>query len=264
MSAAQKAALVYARRARPVFPVGVDKRPLTEHGFKNATTDEAAIQRWWRRFPDAGIATPTGPGWFVLDVDDEQALKRLEGEHGPLPATVEVVTPRPGRHLYLQGEVTNSDRALPAGIHVRGTGGYVLLPPSPHENGGVYKWQTAPDEASIAPAPAWLLDLLRSRANGTGCGDHQAPAELVPHGQRHPYLKDIAVRMLRAGFTDKARIAAHLRCEFEFSCVLLPAPAPDYFEQLAKWAEKSHIADRKRTAGHLAELIRKRQEERRL
>ena len=245
-----EAAADYGRRRRPVFPVGPDKRPLVERGFKSATVDERTIRRWWRLHPDAGIATPTGPKWFVLDVDDRQALEQLVAEHGPLPPTVEVATPRPGRHLYLLGEVTNSDRALPAGIHVRGSGGYVLLPPSPHEL-GVYEWRVAPDEVPVAPAPAWLLGLLTSPANGTGRGEHVPPTELVPHGERHPYLADFTVRLVRAGVTDRRRLLAHLRAEFELSCAPLPPPTPGYFEQLADWATRSQIAERERTFARL-------------
>lgn len=247
MSALLDAAVAYARRRRPVFPVRRDKKPYTEHGFKDASIDEAIIRAWWEHWPDAGIGTPTGPDWFVLDSDDVAVLAALEAEHGPLPPTVQSITPRPGTHIYLRGDgVTNSSGALPDGIHVRGIGGYVLLPPSPHHSGGVYEWRTAPDEAPIAPAPAWLLELLRSPENGTGKGDHQAPTDLVPHGERHPYLYDFAVRLLRVGVTDQARIEAHLRCEFEFACVRSPAPARGYFEQLAKWAAKTRIADRER------------------
>jgi putative DNA primase/helicase len=256
------AALDYARRQRPIFPVGRDKRPLAARGFKAASTDEARIRAWWGKWPSAGIATPVGPDWFALDVDDPAALAALEAEHGPLPPTTETLTPRPGRHLYLRGEATNSAGALPDGIHVRGTGGYVLLPPSPHENGGVYEWRTAPDETPIAPAPAWLLELLRSPANGAGCGEHRPPAELVPHGQRHPYLCDFAVRLLRAGVTDEDRIAAHLRCEFEFSCAAAPPPRPGYFRSLAKWAARTRIADRERHVGDDAISFLRRWEER--
>jgi hypothetical protein len=47
------AALAYARAGLPVFPVSVNKTPLTPHGFKDATTDEAQIARWWADFPNA-------------------------------------------------------------------------------------------------------------------------------------------------------------------------------------------------------------------
>lgn len=238
-------ALAYGRRRRPVFPVDSSKRPLTEHGFKDATTDERTIRRWWTQHPDAGIGTPTGPNWFVLDSDDEHALEQLLAEHGPLPPTVEVVTPRPGRHFYLLGAVTNASASLPGGIDVRGQGGYVLLPPSPHQH-GVYEWRTAPDEAPIAPAPGWLLELLASPANGAGAGEHQAAGELVPHGQRHPYLKDFAIRLTRAGVTDQRRLAAHLDAEFRLSCVANPPPNRGYFDGLAKWATESRIAKRRR------------------
>src|SRR5262249_13355365 len=42
------AALEYARKGLPVFPCSpLDKKPLTPHGFKDATTDEAQIRAWW-------------------------------------------------------------------------------------------------------------------------------------------------------------------------------------------------------------------------
>ena len=208
-------ALVYASSGRPVFPVKRDKKPLTEHGFKDATTDKTTIREWFTHWRDAGAATPTGDGWFVLDVDVEQALLRLEAEHGPLPPTRQVVTPRPGRHIYLRGDdVTNADSALPEGIHVRGIGGYVLLPPSPHENGGTYEWRDA--DLDIAPAPAWLLDLLKS----PGTNGH-APAPAVegdiPEHQRHIVLVSLAGTMRRRGMRpneiEAALLEVNKRCK---------------------------------------------------
>jgi hypothetical protein len=38
-------ALEYARRDWPVFPCRRDKRPYTDNGFKDATTDETEITR---------------------------------------------------------------------------------------------------------------------------------------------------------------------------------------------------------------------------
>jgi Bifunctional DNA primase/polymerase, N-terminal len=47
------AALRYANRGIPVFPCSpLDKKPLTPHGFKDATTDEAQIRAWWTQWPN--------------------------------------------------------------------------------------------------------------------------------------------------------------------------------------------------------------------
>jgi hypothetical protein len=65
----------------PVFPsVPGGKNPLTQHGFKDATTNETAIRRWWSRWPNANVAIATGsPGFDVLDVAvDVQASARGE------------------------------------------------------------------------------------------------------------------------------------------------------------------------------------------
>jgi hypothetical protein len=56
-----EAALAYARHGIPVFPlVPNGKTPLTAHGFKDATTDEAKIMEWWSTTPEANIGMPTG------------------------------------------------------------------------------------------------------------------------------------------------------------------------------------------------------------
>ncbi len=212
MSGLLDAALSYGSRDRPIFPVGADKRPLTQHGFKDASTDEARIRAWWGKWPTAGIATPTGPDWFALDVDDPAALAALEAEHGPLPPTIEVDTPRPGRHIYLRGVVSNGRGRLPAGIDVRGRGGYVLLPPSPHAN-GVYEWREPPDGVSMSAAPGWLLQLLTAGQNGAAPsveGD-------IPAQQRNSTLASLGGTMRRRGFSENG-IAAALLVENRERC----------------------------------------------
>jgi hypothetical protein len=74
-SDALAAALSYADSGIPVFPCNPDnKRPLTEHGFKDATTDPVRIRSWWREHPSAMIGVPTGPasGIFVVDLDVDE------------------------------------------------------------------------------------------------------------------------------------------------------------------------------------------------
>lgn len=63
-------ALGYAAAGWPVFPTRPRaedcpdpgdcpcKRPLTGHGFQDASTDEAVIREWWRRWPRLGHGEP--------------------------------------------------------------------------------------------------------------------------------------------------------------------------------------------------------------
>ncbi len=195
-------ALGYARRGRRVFPVGADKRPLTAHGFKDATIEEKQITAWWAEHPEAGIATPTGDGLLVLDIDSEAGEHAL-AELGELPPTWEVVTRR-GRHLYFRGDASNSAGVVAEGVDVRGEGGYVVLPPSPHPE-GAYEWRTATDEVPLAPS--WLLELIGTRRNG-----HAAPVgESVPVGLRNSSLTSMAGTMRRRGFEADEIAAALLK-----------------------------------------------------
>ncbi|MFZ4629937.1 MAG: bifunctional DNA primase/polymerase [Blastocatellia bacterium] len=56
-------ALAYARHGFPVFPLCPEKKvPLSgEGGFHKATIDVEQVADWWRRWPNAMPAIPTGP-----------------------------------------------------------------------------------------------------------------------------------------------------------------------------------------------------------
>ena len=88
-------ALGYAREGFAIFPCQArDKMPLTKHGCKDATRDEAQIRRWWTKWPDANIGLATGRehGIAVIDVDGdegERLLALLEERFGTLPPTSE-------------------------------------------------------------------------------------------------------------------------------------------------------------------------------
>jgi putative DNA primase/helicase len=163
------AALDYAAHGWPVFPCHPEtKRPLTPKGeggsggLKHATTDEAKIRAWWQKWPLAMIGVPTGLpiGAFVIDIDagvDAKTgeifdagkiladLERMLGDR--LPNTWSAETPRGGRHLFfrLPSEVAVGNRAgVIERVDVRGTGGYVVAPPSKRADGKVYRWITPP------------------------------------------------------------------------------------------------------------------------
>jgi hypothetical protein len=202
------AALTYANRGWPVFPV-TGKAPLTEHGFKDATLDEEQILAWWQRHPAAGVAIATGAvsGVLVVDVDAQKGgagtWKRLVAEHGKVPSTAATLTGGGGSHLLFQhpGDVPSSTGKLGDHVDVRADGGYAILPPSVHENGRTYKWMQTVEKAGLAEPPAWLIELARDRRNGR---PSMAPIdEVIPEGRRRAAMLTVAGKLKRAGLTGE-------------------------------------------------------------
>lgn len=175
------AAMAYARRGWHVFPCKpLGKQPATRNGFKDATTDTEQIRRWWAAMPSANIGLRTGAasGVFVIDIDVKGGAPGYDNwlalckAHGwrSMPNVLAAGTPSGGAHFYFTyaAGITNARGTLPAGVDVRGEGGYVLLPPSdvdapatPIINGARlrYSW-LYPDATDIMPAPAWLVNVV--------------------------------------------------------------------------------------------------------
>jgi hypothetical protein len=189
-------ALNYAARGWPVFPCSPDdsngraKRPLLgrqrDHlgnpipktgGLYQATTDAGVIEGWWRNWPRALIGVPMGraTGVFAIDPDVPKkprdpdgllAWRALLDEHGGLSATHTHLTPSGGLHLLFRWNegrpITNSEGQLPAGINVRGEGGYIIAPPSQLIDGRAYRMENESQFFHFAEAPEWLYELILS------------------------------------------------------------------------------------------------------
>lgn len=161
-------AAAYMAAGWRVFPVR-GKQPSTRNGVHDASLDPKAIPYWWPQGSGDGVAVATGreSGFFVLDLDGDDAVQvfcRIQAEVGErLPLTITSKTAR-GWHAFFamptDRDVRNSASKVGAGIDVRGTGGYVVLPPSPHPSGARYTWSPglAPWEVPAATAPSWLVD----------------------------------------------------------------------------------------------------------
>lgn len=129
-----ESALELAAAGWRVFPVSaVTKRPLTQHGHLDASSDVEVVYGWTRKFDLGGaIATPTGDGLLVIDVDP-----RNGGEIPKwAPDTRCVRTQSGGVHLHYSIDEDIKSRAglFGPGVDSKCKGGYVLLPPSPGYN----------------------------------------------------------------------------------------------------------------------------------
>ena len=135
MTPLHQAALDYAARGVPVFPVEVGgKRPACAHGHKDATTDATTINNWWYAVPTYNIATvPAMSGLVVIDIDDKHGHQGSASWAALCPEGVDTLmvrTPSGGLHIYFQGNARPSAGKLGDGLDVRGEDSYVLLPPS--------------------------------------------------------------------------------------------------------------------------------------
>ncbi|MEU6481242.1 bifunctional DNA primase/polymerase [Streptomyces sp. NPDC047017] len=144
------------------------------HGVHDATTDPARVRELFAAAPWAtgyGIACGLPPYHLIgIDLDTKPgtdapaALRVLARRHGfTLPATVVVLTPSGGRHLWLSGPpdtvVPNSAGRLAPGIDIRGAGGY-LVGPGSRTTHGTYTLTPGTAHLPPAPCPPPLLHLL--------------------------------------------------------------------------------------------------------
>lgn len=201
MSALLETALAYAADGIPVLPLHTPagdghcscgrrdcessgKHPRTLHGLKDATTDTPTIRKWWKWWPDANIGVRTGtPGGILgLDFDSSNAELRLAellslktDELGGL-----IVATGRGVHRWYQVpdgvEIPNSAGRLGPGIDVRGKGGYLVAPPSPHASGRRYAFTGG----TLGLPPDSLLAELTTRSAHIGAARPPAGAGRLP------------------------------------------------------------------------------------
>lgn len=285
MSLMERAALGYAERGWAVFPVNwvhrdtgfcscgnphckdTGKHPLTWNGVKDASLDAEQVREWWQRWPEANIAVACGRASDLIVIDcDRGDTEEEDGEREFLrwcssfgvPVDAEgggallSETGGGGRHYFFTWgpDVKNLVGWLP-GVDVRSQGGYVLLPPSSHQSGGVYRWLTDPGSLA-APLPVALHEHLRTAKGssrnarrGKGLADRpaysyaEARKNGPPQGARDDFFNTHAF-VLRMGDVEWEAAEADMRRLWE----LCPQPSDDPYpweEALKKlrrvWAE---------------------------
>lgn len=147
------AAMLYVSWGWPVFPLRpLEKRPATKHGLNDWTSDPDRVRAYWGRYPDAGIGIPTGHRFDVVDIDVPKGMAWLKehGEAGLEDLTGgeihgKVSTASGGLHMLIQPvEGAGNLASIVPGVDYRGTGGYVVAPPSWLGRGKRWEWIVRP------------------------------------------------------------------------------------------------------------------------
>jgi len=168
-------ALKYASMGLVVFPLQPGtKRPMTEHGVKDATGRESLIREWWTKYPDAGIglaarAQHVGDPCF-LEFDQKPTLKDWAKNEGmPMSETRVHRSASKGAPHFI---FTHTEKSLELGncdgsvagrewFSFRASNRYIVVPPSTFEG----KQYTVHADIEPIPIPDWVVD--RIRVNGT-------------------------------------------------------------------------------------------------
>lgn len=223
-----EAARTYAEAGWPVFPIHpirdggecagcggegcAGKHPVTTRWQQTIAAPAAVDGLWAERHGPRGIglACRGRAGVWVLDVDPRHggdvSIANLASGLG-LPKTITSRTGSGGFHLLFRWadgtEVHNSAGKVGPGLDVRGEGGYVVLPPSPHASGKRYEWVHPPGDQELAPAPDWLLELARKRPTGTKFKSTGGDEVLIPIGRRYEALISFVGWLRAAGLNEE-------------------------------------------------------------
>jgi hypothetical protein len=259
----ERAAVELAARGYYVFPCRPrGSTPLTPNGWKDATRDERTILSWWDRWPDANVAVACGPsGIAVLDIDakhgadPDEIIPELDLEPHTFVWTGEAperggkypnsLAGARGGHVYFRGELGIVKEVRP-GCEIRGTGAYVIAPPSIHSSGVPYLGNLPPVER-LKPMPDELRAAAdRAKANG-GAKARPGDDDEIKQGEgRHEGLIAYAMsRFYARGVTGQPALDA-MRAWNKRNC---KPPIPDRGTDgergvldLWEWCERSSVS----------------------
>ena len=194
------------------------KRPSSEHGFSDASTDREAIKGWFPDGLDANLGINTG-GWgvVVVDVDPrndgEETLKSLVADHGEgWLDTVKQQTGGGGQHLFFKApmdvKLTGGSHKLGPGIDIKEGNSGVIASPSRHASGQPYAWfeDHSPFDREPSALPDWALEMLEETPPREVSGDGPP----IYEGGRNNTLTSIA-GSLRKGGLGEARLTEQLK-----------------------------------------------------
>lgn len=162
-------AVYLALNGCPVFPCWPDgygtrddgrprhKSPRVTDWRNVATKDVDQVLAWWRQWPDALVAVPTGApsGLYVLDLDVKPTCSGIESltTLGLIPPPTRINHTLTGGSHYLyqmppEGFAKTDASVIAPGVDRRGDGGYIIWWPA---HGG------AVEQGPLAVPPDWMI-----------------------------------------------------------------------------------------------------------
>jgi len=166
------AALSLSSTGIPIFPVKADKSPYIYSWQDKATTDPLIVQKWWRQWPEANVAMPTGDksGFVAVDVDVKngvdgyESLSSIEAMFG-VQGTRRIETPSGGIHLiYSCNQWVKNRVGILDGIDVRGDGGYIVAQGSVIDGSAYKVIHDVPPEEMTMDMVSWINDTQNTKS----------------------------------------------------------------------------------------------------
>lgn len=201
----------YIQLGFPVFPVGLDKKPMVRwKEFQTRFPTDFEIAEWEKKFPNAGIGCVTGPfsKILVIDVDGSKGMNTQTLLNFPLPITRISKTPR-GYHYFFKWHsrmekyiTTISD--IQPGIDIRGKGGYVVVPSEAMPD---REWKL---QEALADLPDQWYSII---PQATSLGSYKEPLNIsdkisgITDGNRHDTFLRLAGKLMSAKLEGSEIIA---------------------------------------------------------
>jgi Primase C terminal 1 (PriCT-1)./Bifunctional DNA primase/polymerase, N-terminal. len=141
----------------------------------------------------------------------------LEQENGELPETWRAITGRGGYHIYYRSDekIKNTTNLYP-GIDIRGEGGYVVAPPSIHQNGNYYQWEYDPEDTDLHFADQQVMKFIKGSNNESHKEKFKLP-DKIKSGERNDTLFRYGCSLQAKGYSDEEILNkledANTRCD---------------------------------------------------
>ena len=164
----------YLKKGYSVIPVGRNKKPLISwKKYQNHKPTPSELLVWDSQFSDyqVGIVTGEISGLAVVDIEKEFGDPKKLG----LPATHVVRTGSGGYHYYYKyvDGVVNKAKVGGRDVDIRGSGGYVVAPPSCNESG---RYSVINE---VAELPEFPVELFKNKESQVELFDDEECQESV-------------------------------------------------------------------------------------